>query len=302
MANTHEQRAKKLRSQVNAALIVLLQTLERVRPRLVIGEGQGGVVVGMSTFPAILERACRDRAVTQQQMVTFRQALSGVTGFLVIDPVILPTSNNRRTIPLELLKDSFPAMTWLQPRSNRRAMLTTRGYLTGVFAEEFATYMGCVAERELPQPEFVEEAIRPPPLCFETDEQGFQGVCCVCYKKGCLGRCPNPSCGLLMHHTCVTPPGPGEELQCPICKSEVKLEEARASSSIPPRESAGSDLPYWHEVGIGAPATTRKGRAGSKPLPPQERRAPFPQDRWPSEEEADLHGFRSVKDLSLIHI
>ena len=99
-----------------------------------------------------------------------------------------------------------------------------------------------------------------------------------------------------MHHTCVTPPGPGEELQCPICKSEVKLEEARASSSIPPGESANSDLPYWHEVGIGAPATKRKGRAGSKPLPPQERRAPFPQDRWPSEEEADLHGFRSVKD------
>ena len=248
-------------------------------------------MVGMSTFPAILERACRDRAVTQQQMVTFRQSLAGVTGFVVIDPVILPTSNNRRAMPLEQLKDAFPAMTWLQPRSNRRAMLTTRGYLTGAFAEEFASYMGCAAERDLPQAEFVEEATRPPPLYFETDEQGFQGVCCVCYKSGCLGRCPNPSCGLLMHHTCVAPLGPGEELQCPVCKTEARLEDARASSGDTTAKDSANDLPYWHEVEIGAPASKRKGRVGARPVPPQERKAPFPQDRWPSEEEADLHGF-----------
>ena len=92
-ARTHEQRVKKLRTQVSSALIALLSEINRVRPRLVVGEGQGGVVVAMSTFPLIMERACRDWPVTPSQMKSFRQAWSGVTSILVVDPVILPTSS-----------------------------------------------------------------------------------------------------------------------------------------------------------------------------------------------------------------
>ena len=40
-----------------------------------------------------------------------------------------------------------------------------------------------------------------------------------------LGRCPNPACGLLMHHTCVMSSAPGGDQQCPICKVEVQLGE-----------------------------------------------------------------------------
>ena len=90
--------------------------IERVRPRILIGEGQGGVVVAMSTFPVILERACRDRAVTDHQMSTFREAWSGVASILVIDPVVLPASNNLKRIPFEVLTDAFPNMSWDQPR------------------------------------------------------------------------------------------------------------------------------------------------------------------------------------------
>ena len=86
---TYEKRVKDLKSQISSALISLLILIERHRPRILLGEGQGGTVVAMSTFPIILERSCRDRAVTQEQMLTFRQAWSGVTSVLVVDPTIL---------------------------------------------------------------------------------------------------------------------------------------------------------------------------------------------------------------------
>ena len=101
----------------------------------------------MSAFSVIMERACRDRAVTQHQMETFRQAWSGVTSLLVIDPTILPTSNNQRSIPFELLKEAFPNMSWKQPRGNMRGMLITPRYMTPPFAEELGMMIGCAAER-----------------------------------------------------------------------------------------------------------------------------------------------------------
>ena len=48
----------------------------------------------MSTFPVVLERPCRDRAVTGQQFRTIREAWSRVTAVLAVDPMIAPTSNN----------------------------------------------------------------------------------------------------------------------------------------------------------------------------------------------------------------
>ena len=133
--------------------------------------------------------------------------------------------------------------------------------MTPPFAEELGIQMGCAAERDrLPPQNFVEEAVRPPPLYFETEERAFQGVCCVCYKKGCLGRCPNPECGLLMHHTCVEPLPNGDQ-QCPICKVERKCAEAGSSEKSPELDS-GVEFPYWHEAEIGAPAGRR--RASSK--------------------------------------
>ena len=54
----------------------------------------------------------------------------------------------------------------------------TSRYMTPPFAEELSSRMGCAAEREiLPPLDFLEEALRPPPLYFETDERAYQGVC-----------------------------------------------------------------------------------------------------------------------------
>ena len=160
----------------------------------------------MSTFPAILERACRDRAVTSHQMQTFRRAWSGITSILVADPTILPTNNNSKKIPLELLRDAFPNMSGNQPRNNRRAIYMSTKYMTAPFAEELGAMMGCAAEKgRLPSSEFLEEALRPPPIYFETDEPTFQGVCCVCYKKGCLGRPLTPRANFLCTTRALSP-------------------------------------------------------------------------------------------------
>ncbi len=97
--------------------------------------------------------------------------------------------------------------------------------MTPPFAEELSAWVGCPAEIDrLPPQEFVKDALRPPPVYFETEERALQGVCCVCYKKGVLGRCPNPRCGLLMHYSCVPSTRPGEDQQCPICRDEQEIE------------------------------------------------------------------------------
>ena len=73
-------------------------------------EGQGGIIVAMTMFPLILERACRDRAVTLHQMATFRQSWSAVNAILVIDPVILPVTNVLHTAVIEFLNDAGPCI------------------------------------------------------------------------------------------------------------------------------------------------------------------------------------------------
>ena len=115
---------------------------------------------------------------------------------------------------------------------------------------------------------------------FETEERAYQGICCVCHKKGCLGRCPNPECGLLMHFSCVKVSKPGGVMECPVCRTESALQDF-------------GELPKWHEAEVGAPIGRR---GGVKTSPAPVRQPTFPAIRWPSEEEARLGGFQSLKD------
>ena len=100
--------------------------------------------------------------------------------------------------------------------------------------------MGTIAERDkIPAPTFVELALKPAPIYFESEDNSH-GVCCVCNKKGVLGRCPNPKCGLLMHFTCSPSREKGARQPCPVCRDDLLLKED------------GEDLPYWHEAEVGA--------------------------------------------------
>ena len=101
----------------------------------------------MSSFLVIMERACRDRAVTQKQMQGFRTAWSGVASLLIVDPVILPTSNNVKSLPFLMLKTAFPSMMWDQPRSQVVAILYNKEYLTLQFAMELSEFVGTPAEK-----------------------------------------------------------------------------------------------------------------------------------------------------------
>ena len=52
------------------------------------------------------------------------------------------------------------------------AIMITNKYLTPNFAEELGMKMGCTAERaRMPDYEFLEDSLKPPPLYFETDER-----------------------------------------------------------------------------------------------------------------------------------
>jgi hypothetical protein len=61
-------------------------------------------------------------------------------------------------------------------------------------------------------------------------------------------------------------------------------------------EEAEQKLPYWHEAEVEAPAGRRKKR-----MYPEVERAPFPSPRWPTREEAKIHGYESIKDWYIDH-
>lgn len=165
-AATPEKKVRALRKQMQRSLVELPGEVQRMRPRLVIGEGQGAIVAAMMTFPLVLERACCDRAVTQQQTLTFRQAWAGDVGVWVIDPCVLPASSNKKTAPFEFLRKAYPEIEWKQPRQNFRAIVMSFKYLTPPFAEELAVRMGYAAERsKFPASEFFRKRRREE---FET--------------------------------------------------------------------------------------------------------------------------------------
>jgi hypothetical protein len=233
--------------------VELLSQIHKHQPRILIGNGQGAFLAAMATFPIILEKACRDRAVGMTQMVQFRKAWSAVTAIIMIDPVIMPASNNVKSIPFEFMKSAYPETEWTQPQGNRRAMITTKRYMTVEFARSLSSLVGCTAESEiLPGTDILTEALRPPPVYFETDEKDMSGVCCVCMKKGPLGRCPNPKCGLLMHFTCVPPSEKGRNQMCPTCRDDENLSNPRNSlTGMKPKSELWVRGESWDQNRIG---------------------------------------------------
>ena len=137
-----------------------------------------------------------------------------------------------------------------------------------------------------------------------------------------------------MHHSCVQPDKPGGQLQCPICKVEGQLETAnedgpvelprwheaevgapvnrknkvRSKAPVVSPEPDSSDVsseypdPSWEKEEFMAWRLKRDQKlyfGTDKPIPhlsPGVGRAVFPLDRWPTDEEARLNGYQTVKD------
>ena len=95
------------------------------------------------------------------------------------------------------------------------------------FGDELAASIGgpSIQEAELP-PVYAElmRLVDTPVAIYIEDDTSGMGACAVCGKKGVLGRCFQ--CGLLMHHTCVSPQLPGRRQPCPRClKGEQEIPE-----------------------------------------------------------------------------
>jgi hypothetical protein len=74
---------------------------------------------------------------------------------------------------------------------------------------------------------------------------------------------------------------PRGDQQCPICRTEIKLNLAESDR----------EFRYWYEAEVGAVVGKKKVRSSS-----EVGRAPFPAVRWPYQEEAQLHGYETVKN------
>ena len=85
-----EKRVKEFRRHSFIGLVAMLTEVDRHRPRLVVGVGQGAIIVGLAALPMVAEAACPARAVTPLTMRSYRQAWSGVAGLKAINPEVMP--------------------------------------------------------------------------------------------------------------------------------------------------------------------------------------------------------------------
>ena len=128
-------------------MIHLLRSVVQHQPRVIIGEYQAGVVLGMSTFPVILEQTCRHTALNASEMERFRRAWANVDGVLIIDPYLHLSLKGDKQLPYDMLYEAFPAMKCLQPRVTQRTIACSAGYQhEAAFARPFASMMRCAME------------------------------------------------------------------------------------------------------------------------------------------------------------
>ena len=183
-------------------------------------------------------------------------------------------------------------MKWAQPLGTPRAVLTNYNYTgNSSFALPLSKMMQCeLFQSRLPPKEWLQARHNSAPLYFTDPEDSTarHGKCCVCQRGRCLGRCPNPKCGLLMHISCAPMTMDGSSFICPVCKAHDGLSQVE---SLATKEIEPEDLPYWHEAEVGAAVKRLKNRPQPTLGSPE-----FPSDRRPGEAEARLHGFKSRKD------
>ena len=81
-----------------AGLECMLSDVEKHRPRVIVGLGQGAIIAALACLPVILEKACRERAMSSITQKTYRRAWSGVTAIVVVDPLVLPSTDRVRAV------------------------------------------------------------------------------------------------------------------------------------------------------------------------------------------------------------
>ena len=263
--------------------------------------------MGLAGMPLVLEAACRSRVVTL--------AWSQIRLLVSVNPLVVPqgasSAGPARGGSLGFLTDALPELLKVQPTGIYREVVVTKQSNQKEFVREFGTLIAAPPETDRFRTANLRAALLTKAPVYIEDDEACQGLCCVCGKKGALGRCRR--CGLLMHYSCVAPRLPGGPQDCPRCAYEFQ------------EEDRGPALP--HEMEVGGPIRKKVRRAKAEPLgertedggwsgsppvsgiqntcldPPAvgvdeglRAEVPFPILRMPSDDEARQAGYSNAED------
>ena len=85
VARKPEERVRLLRKHIFTGLVALLAGVVRWGPHLIMGYGQGAVLVALAAMPLVLESACRAKVVTPDEMRAFRHSWSRVKALVAVN-------------------------------------------------------------------------------------------------------------------------------------------------------------------------------------------------------------------------
>ena len=189
VARRPEERVRLLRKQAFTGLVELLTGVVRWDPQLVMGYGQGAFIVALASMPLVLESACRARIVTPEDMRSFRKAWSRVKALVAVNPCVMPSGSC-----VEMVKQAIPELVKLQPTGIYREVLYSDMQVHKEFILELGALVASPCETNRFRDAMLKAALLAPNPVYFEDESGGVGLCCVCAKKGVLGRCLKCGC------------------------------------------------------------------------------------------------------------
>ena len=141
-----------LRKQAFTSLVALLSGVSRWRPDVVMGSGQGALIVGLAGVPLVLEAACRARIVTLAEMKEFRIAWGRIKALIVVNPMIVPQGagpdGSGGRWGLQTLTAALPELLKTQPTGIYREVVLTKKCIQRGFVREFGDLIAAPPENE----------------------------------------------------------------------------------------------------------------------------------------------------------
>ena len=139
----------------------------------------------MSAKPFVLEAACRSRVDPMEATRGYREGWANVRAIVLVKPLIMP----QRTL-LDDVKQALPEVERLQPAGMPCDIVISKGYLHSAFAKSLGGVLAAPVNREAFDPRRIAGSLKTRPKIVIEDDTGT-GLCCVCSKKGALGKRPS---------------------------------------------------------------------------------------------------------------
>ena len=175
---------------------------------MVIGRGQGALVALMLTSPLALERACRARVVTPEEITAFRDTLPLVQGVVAVDPEV-----GRGFVDLELPLLAVPELLEVQPARIPKWLIPER--LSRQIVVKFGDKIGAWGGMKDFSFNHPREALKKREVLRFDDEPG---ICTHCGSTGALEFCAE--CRKVVHLSCCRLKTATDPVVCPSCKDE----------------------------------------------------------------------------------